>query len=80
MYLYFFTKTSTNWKFLCYNECENLGEIMLKLILDTNLFRHRELQGLEDYTLSSLFEKINILIANANKTIKQKDNSVEKSL
>ena len=39
---------------------------MLKLILDTNLFRHRELQGLEDYTLSSLFEKIDILIANAN--------------
>ena len=39
---------------------------MLKLILDTNLFRHRELQGLEDYTLSSLFEKINILISNAN--------------
>lgn len=39
---------------------------MLKLILDTNLFRHRELKGLEYYTFSSLFEKINLLITNAN--------------
>lgn len=36
---------------------------MLKLILDTNLFRNRQLPGLETYTLSSLFEKINDLIA-----------------
>lgn len=48
--------------FLCYNAIENIGDNMLKIILDTNLFRHRELQGLEDYTFSALFEKINELI------------------
>lgn len=37
---------------------------MLKLILDTNLFRRRELPGLENYSLSSLFEKINDMITN----------------
>lgn len=37
---------------------------MLKLILDTNLFRRKELNHLEDYKFSNLFEKLYKLISN----------------
>ena len=35
-----------------------VGIFMLKIIFDTNIFRKTELDSLEDYRLSSCFEKI----------------------